>query len=637
MAPQSQILIECQELLDDDKAALAHEKLEKAIEIFRKDQDWKAVAEAMCLMVDALRLQDMKKESKAFAKIMLADMRNAGNVFGEGMAHIAMAELYTKNMGSHGREVAAKSATEAIQIFRSLKEQEILGRALLARAKVHFAEIDKNYDKVAYRESEALASVEESEEALAIFKELDDRKNQARAYSAIAHARVFGDLPEDWLEPAKECIEIHKNLNDDKGEAFDLYMMAYWYHMKKEWNEVLSYAKQSMSMFKDQGHKRGFIAGCLQWIYRAHKEMKEHEEATSVLKDNLAWFMDHEDTQGQAACHDLLVDLYLEEEDTEQALQAAEKALELVRKLGDKRWESNILQGVANVHMSKDNVESKDKAINAMQQSLKVFQKVRDMKGEGQLYHSLAQIFISKEKYKDALQASQKMRTAFKRGKQEELEGVALMTIYQVHVCRRKPGQAIKAANEAIKIFERIEDKKREASALVMSASAYVMDGKQPQALEACKRALKLSRELGDREGEDYAISMMQQIERPEGAQQSDPQAGVAATDAAGSGAVVAYSGVAAPVALPSLDPELVMQKVTEVAKMATSGDEMDSDSPLMDLGMDSLSSVAFRNSLMAEFHGLSLPASLMFDYPNIRLITDEILEVSKSKAVAFK
>jgi len=538
----------------------------------------------------------------------------------------------------HGREVAAKSASEAIQIFRSLKDKRMLGRALLVRGKVHFAEIDKNYEKTEFRESEALAAVEESEEALEIFKELGDKKNEARAFSAIAHARVFGDLAEDWLDPAKACIEIHKDMGDERGEAYYLYMMAYWYHMKSDWQEVMSYAKQSMAMFKDQKHKRGFIAACLQWVYRAHMEMKEQEEAMQVLKENLAWFSDNEDTQGQAACHDLLVDLYLKDEDPEQALAAAEKALELVRVLGDKRWESNILHEMANAHMSKDNGEGKEKAINAMQQSLKVFQKCKDMKGEGQLYHSLAHLFMAKEKYKEALQAAQKERTCFKRGKQPEMEGVALMTIYQVHVCRRKPGQAIKAANEAIKIFQKIEDKRREASALVMSASAYCMEGKSSQAIEVCKQALKVSREIGDREGEDYALSMIQQIEKPQPGAAGDQQF-AAAGDAGTTDIVSASSAFGGPaaIAIPSLDPQMVMDKVTDVAKMATAGDDMDLDSPLMDLGMDSLSSVAFRNSLMAEFQGLSLPASLMFDYPNIRLISEEILEVSKTKAVKFK
>jgi len=455
----SQLLKECYDLLEDGEADKVYERCNKTARTFRNDQDWKGYAESIHLVVDALRYQDRRKEAKELAKATLGECREVENAWAEGMSQITIADLYCHRMGSHGREVAAKSATEAVEIFRSLQDKKMLGRALLARSKVRFGEIDKNYSKTELVEREALASVEEIDEALQIFKELGDKRYQAKAYSCLAHARCFGDLVDDWVEPGQASLDIHRELELDRMEAWDLYCMAYWYHMKQDWALVLSYAKQSMAMFKDQNHKKGYIAACLQWIYKAHMHMKEQEEALQAVKDNLAWFADHEDTEGQAACHDLLVSLYLEEEDPDEALAAAEKALELVRTFGDRRWESNILQGMANAHMQTKSKEGKDKAVNAIQQSLKVFQKLRDMKGEGNLYHTLAHILMSKEKYKEALQAAQKERTCYKRANQQELEGVALMTIYQVHVCRKKPGQAIKAANEAIKIFQNIEDR----------------------------------------------------------------------------------------------------------------------------------------------------------------------------------
>merc|ERR1719453_469069 len=129
---------------------------------------------------------------------------------------------------------------------------------------------------------------------------------------------------------------------------------------------------------------------------------------------------------------------------------------------------------------------------------------------------------------------------------------------------------------------------------------------------------------------------MILQIEKPTGAGDQPVQQQQQA-DSGDEGQVAIAASAAVEVAISSLDPQMVMDKVTDVARQATAGDDMDMDSPLMDLGMDSLSSVAFRNSLMAEFQGLSLPASLMFDYPNIRLISEEILDVSRSKAVSFK
>merc|ERR1712051_293515 len=76
------------------------------------------------------------------------------------------------------------------------------------------------------------------------------------------------------------------------------------------------------------------------------------------------------------------------------------------------------------------------------------------------------------------------------------------------------------------------------------------------------------------------------------------------------------------------LDADVVRPKVLDVVKNVTGADEeVEMDTPLMDTGMDSLSAVAFRNELNRMFAGVSLPASLMFDYPNINQITDHIVE----------
>merc|ERR1719498_395936 len=101
----------------------------------------------MSLVVEALKIQEERKEAKELAKAVLNECREAESVWAEGMSHMTIAELYCQRMGSHGREVAAKSGNEAIEIFRSLQDRKMLGRALLARSRVHFAEIDKNYSK----------------------------------------------------------------------------------------------------------------------------------------------------------------------------------------------------------------------------------------------------------------------------------------------------------------------------------------------------------------------------------------------------------------------------------------------------------------------------------------------------------
>ncbi|CAK0823208.1 unnamed protein product [Prorocentrum cordatum] len=100
----------------------------------------------------------------------------------------------------------------------------------------------------------------------------------------------------------------------------------------------------------------------------------------------------------------------------------------------------------------------------------------------------------------------------------------------------------------------------------------------------------------------------------------------------AAQGAVAAAPAVPAPEEEEKpkgLDHKVVMSTVKELAKQAIQLDEkLEEDGPLMDSGMDSLTSVAFRNSLQ-QVLGIKMPASLMFDYPTMREITDKVVQLS--------
>ncbi|CAJ1416737.1 unnamed protein product [Effrenium voratum] len=72
-----------------------------------------------------------------------------------------------------------------------------------------------------------------------------------------------------------------------------------------------------------------------------------------------------------------------------------------------------------------------------------------------------------------------------------------------------------------------------------------------------------------------------------------------------------------------ALSPEAVSGWISSVAADVI-GSSVEVDEPLMAAGMDSLSSVEFRNRLTAEAGaGIKFPNTLMFDHPTLRAITD--------------
>merc|ERR1719183_2754730 len=58
----------------------------------------------------------------------------------------------------------------------------------------------------------------------------------------------------------------------------------------------------------------------------------------------------------------------------------------------------------------------------------------------------------------------------------------------------------------------------------------------------------------------------------------------------------------------------------------------IEEDTPLMDAGLDSLAAVEYQSILSKEFSGVNLPATLMFDMPNVKQIAEFVFDGLKEK-----
>merc|ERR550525_2112542 len=75
------------------------------------------------------------------------------------------------------------------------------------------------------------------------------------------------------------------------------------------------------------------------------------------------------------------------------------------------------------------------------------------------------------------------------------------------------------------------------------------------------------------------------------------------------------------------LDPLMVGGMLREMV-----GVQMESDTPFMDAGVDSLMSIEFRSQVNAAFAGLGFASTITFDYPTIRELTGHVVDKSKNQ-----
>eukprot|EP00439_Symbiodinium_sp_Y106_P032326 s830_g3.t2 len=183
--------------------------------------------------------------------------------------------------------------------------------------------------------------------------------------------------------------------------------------------------------------------------------------------------------------------------------------------------------------------------------------------------------------------------------------------------------ESVSAGRRACEAFRRTGEQQPLAVALMLCARGFLELGTAGLAEKSAEEALDIFHRISDDEGVAAANELLNEI-GPSGM----------ALGGGGSYEVEAIAaapepGAAASVAVQQKGPEPAQVKEMirkEVESILGSADEVADDTPLMDTGLDSLSSVQFRNDLTRDFN-VKLPASLMFDYPTITALTEKIVQ----------
>lgn len=186
-----------------------------------------------------------------------------------------------------------------------------------------------------------------------------------------------------------------------------------------------------------------------------------------------------------------------------------------------------------------------------------------------------------------------------------------------------KLDDALKAQTDAKAAYEELHDSTGAAGCMIMNAEIRLLQGQHEDAVKVGEEAMAVAKKLA-LEGLVIRADAVVQKAR-EKIIQSQPV--FQPTFAAGQTTTVVYTTAAAAAPVPrGPDPAEIEKLVFEVAYDSGIDGTIDKDTILTDAGLDSLSSVGFRNGL-AKALGIKLPASLVFDYPTVRQIVEMVIE----------
>jgi len=557
--------------------------MQQALQIARQLNDSVLEAQVMTAL-SSTHVKREEMEEAIFAAHDALSHREVKDTVGKGVAFQSLASAHLHNKDYDTAERAARAARDICR-----KEDLWQGDAsgLLSMAEVLLAE-----DKLE-------ESVETAKEAQGLYAEHKDRKGEAQSLLQVAKARLAGMHYEKALHAAERAHELFLRVNDQLGKCSALGVMA-------ECRSQLLQRQQQQSTAKfSRGKRATGVKAPLPWeeLSRAAKVSKEATEAAKRVGD----------LQAEASARCIMAQIHIfNGRPQSEILEALEEAMALAVEGGEPKIEGTALLLKAEVHLQAE--ELKD-ALNAARQA-QLLLKDADTASKAKVEEILDRLRVHEFRVDEAPSARATYGGFDPR----------LAAMMPAMVSGPDPATVRATIQEVTRKMVGKEDDV-EADMPLMDIGINSMN--------AVLFRNKLTSEFADIQLPttlvfDYptvkALSSLV-VEQTSAAAAAANQAAMAAMPAFPT-ALGAMGGAMAPV---RADPAIITSKIQEVTKgMVGSSGDIDADMPLMDIGINSMNAVLFRNKLGSTFEGVELPSTLVFDFPTIRAMTDLLSQLTE-------
>lgn len=498
---------------------------------------------------------------------------------------------YVAALGIDDPDGALKAATDGVERLKASGNKTALAQAHTCLMQAHVA--CDNFDE----------AVREAEETLAIYRDLGDKVAERMVLEDISYIQAEAENTTEAFSSYQEAFEKAKELGDVRYQARNMSAIVRVHLSCQEPEKALVAADQALQLYQEIEDREGEGVVLLN-MASAHMALDEYPLAISECTQAREVFEEMDMKDRQALAFHFLGEAYSRHERLELGLTAYQQARVLYHGLGDKSQEASMALTIAQLNLS---IAEKASA-NASSNNKDAHRRARKM--------YTAALKFSRE----GLAIARKLDD---REGREGLLGNLLFVVAQSMGILGKFKDALKFAKEALRFHIENSDRTGECSTNLLLAQIHSWNDKKDEAKEFATKGADLAAKLKDEYWEQMASWIMHTLESKAPGAGPQPTADdeiipVSAADSMAIAAAGPYSGPSA---------EDLVPQLSELALMLLPEEELETDSPLMDSGLDSLSMVQFRNTLQQKFPGVPMPASLIFDHPSVRALADYIVE----------
>jgi len=481
---------------------------------------------------------------------------------------------------------------------------------------------------LAYQAKEShLEALATAEAAADLYSEIGEKGGETAMLQVVAQLHLKHNQPEKARKVAQEVTDLGISLHETaiaQETAYEAFLQL------GDVKEALRTAVELQLLCEDKcDRKREAIARLM--IANIHYTQKEYSLTVMVAREAQALLHDLGAWTDEAAALRVVAEAYLASQEFDKALKAADRALRLLRGKGKGTEEAHTMNVVALVKLQ---ILGQDK--------------MKAQRGSTVFARALA----------EAAGAADDAAVFARSNRETSLEGQALLTLGQVQLLGLQVDEALKASEQAMSVFLDLKDERNQANTMCLQADIHLTNGLANKALVLVNKALAIFQDHNDKRGEWIAMGILEQITGPEEqsasseqwtdeqwaqweqwqqSQQQTPQQRPPQqrppqppqTEMA-TQPRKARTDLGTRLDMSTISVDSVRHRLIEIVRNTVDLDDEEEialDMPLMQVGITSRTAVQLRNNLSEEIPGVSLPFTLIFDYPSVAAISDMILE----------
>mmetsp|Transcript_63391 Transcript_63391/g.151295 ORF Transcript_63391/g.151295 Transcript_63391/m.151295 type:complete len:869 (+) Transcript_63391:111-2717(+) len=588
-------------LLENPEQALPHaQAARKLFRDYNYGKGWQAVA--LDVIVRVLMAQDQKQQGLALAAEGTAELDNRADKRTMALGYDALTHAHLLAGSKDGTNFctsdAQRAAERALALTREFADTRWEACMLF------------NLAQTLLRLGQSSEGIKLAEEAGDKLAELGDFGGQAITMQVRADAYIAEDQIEKAIEVTEKAAALFQKGGDLRREAGSRLTTGILYAYSENLEKAFEYGTQAQHLAEQATDKRTEAAA---WnlVSQVHAAAGNGTDALQAAKKMRVRYAQAMNQRWQAISLYMIAYLSDAEGKLDAAVRAAEEAVTCARRVEDNELliEMLILASRANFAMtSKVGLAAKASRPSIAARSTSQRHVFQPSKAVDAHEPFLGRALVC---------AQEAVELARETGAASERLGGSLYCLALVNLLIRKFKAGLAEAEEAVNVFRGNGDDLMQAASLLLVAHACKALSKSADSQAAASSAVELFEKLGDEAGAAEGRKILGKAEDTEASAALRALPGVAGS---ASQTVPAKTG---------LSMEETTAAVLKLVEEVVGGDEdIVADEPLMDIGVDSLAAVDFRNQIVKRFD-LPVSSSLIFDYPSTRSVAEHLVELS--------